>query len=41
MKKKAYFCNSRRTGTAWTGSDPAADDLRETSDLQFSGNAGI
>ena len=41
MKKKAYFATARRTGTAWTGSNSAADDLRETSDLQFSGNAGI
>ena len=35
MKKEAYFA------TAEAGSDPSADDLREASDLQLSGNSGI
>ena len=39
MKKKAYFATAEELERL--GPDPAADDLRETSDLQFSGNAGI
>ena len=41
MKKEAYFATAKELERLGTGSDPAADDLRETSDLQFSGNAGI
>ena len=46
IKRRAYekgsiFCNSGRPGPGRTGSDSVSDDLRETSDLQFSGNAGI
>ena len=37
MKKKAYFATAEELERL----GPAADDLRETSDLQFSGNAGI
>lgn len=46
IKRRAYekgsiFCNSGRTGPERAGNDPASDDLREASDLQFSGNSGI
>ena len=40
MKKEAYFATAENwPGRA--GSDPSADDLREASDLQLSGNSGI
>ncbi len=41
MKKEAYFATAEELGPGRTGSDSVSDDLRETSDLQFSGNAGI
>ena len=40
MKKEAYFSTAEELARGGLETIPP-DDLRETSDLQFSGNAGI